>query len=376
MSVYYNDNDPACQRWLRKLMRARVIPKGNIDGRSIRQVQTPELRGYDQCHFFAGVGGWAFALRLARWEGPVWTGSCPCQPFSVAGRRRGRRDERHLWPLWWRLIAECHPPVIFGEQVASALGREWLSGVRSSLESVGYSVGAADLCAAGVGAPHIRQRLFWVADAEPDGRKGAESTEWPKASRGRRPAESSQEAGRLAYSNGGNAGDGGIQRGGEHRQRAKDGGTGGLELAPNDGRDEGGAEPGGRDVAGGCGTGRLGDAGGAERPTPRARGPLSEVEGQGTRAVKSLPASEYDGPWGDFALIPCADGKLRRVPAESQLLGVADGLPACLADLPAECGFPLARKGAVADRAVILRGIGNAIVPQVAATFVKAYMET
>src|SRR5690606_9334954 len=91
-------------------------------------------------------------------------GSCPCQPFSSAGKRQGERDKRHLWPEFYRLIKECNPPVVFGEQVASPLGRKWLAGVRADLEALGYAVGAADLCAAGVNAPHIRQRLYWVAD--------------------------------------------------------------------------------------------------------------------------------------------------------------------------------------------------------------------
>src|SRR5690606_40978082 len=63
------------------------------------------------------------------------------------------------------IFDQCRPPIIFGEQVASKDGRLWLTGVRSDLEALGYAVGAADLCAAGVGAPHIRQRLYWLADA-------------------------------------------------------------------------------------------------------------------------------------------------------------------------------------------------------------------
>ncbi|MBT8428286.1 MAG: DNA cytosine methyltransferase, partial [Gammaproteobacteria bacterium] len=118
-------------------------------------------------HAFAGIGGWPFALRLAGWpdDVAVWTGSCPCQPFSVAGKRKGAADERNLWPQWRRLIAQCHPSIIFGEQVTGQAGVAWLSNVRRDLEALGYAVGAADLCAAGIGAPHLRQRLFWVAYA-------------------------------------------------------------------------------------------------------------------------------------------------------------------------------------------------------------------
>src|SRR5207237_5912839 len=96
---------------------------------------------------------------------PVWTGSCPCQPFSSAGKQNGTEDARHLWPWMRHLMFRCRPAIAFGEQVASCLGREWLAGVRANLETLGYSVGAADLCAAGVGSPHRRQRLFWVADS-------------------------------------------------------------------------------------------------------------------------------------------------------------------------------------------------------------------
>ena len=101
----------------------------------------------------------------AGWEGPVWTGSCPCQPLSSAGQRKGHADERHLWPAFQQLISECRPSTfVFGEQVASKDGREWFAAVRADLEHMGYACGAADLSAAGVGAPHIRQRLYWVAN--------------------------------------------------------------------------------------------------------------------------------------------------------------------------------------------------------------------
>lgn len=162
---YYNDNDPYVTQWLQNLSDNGMIPHGHIDEREIQKVRARGLLNYTQCHFFAGIGGWSEALRLAGWpkELPVWTGSCPCQPFSVAGKKEGDQDERNLWPYFKSLIEECMPPVVFGEQVASPLGREWFSGVRIEMEALGYSVGASDLCAAGIGAPHIRQRLFWVA---------------------------------------------------------------------------------------------------------------------------------------------------------------------------------------------------------------------
>ncbi|WP_288829488.1 DNA cytosine methyltransferase [uncultured Paraburkholderia sp.] len=167
MTAWYNEHDPYAAQWLRNLIAARLIAPGDVDERDIRDVTPQELARYDQCHFFAGIGTWSYALRLAGWPDarPVWTGSCPCQPFSAAGRGLGFADERHLWPVWFRLIAQCRPGVVFGEQAASRDGLDWLDLVHADLEGARYAVGAVDLCAAGVGAPHIRQRLWFVAHA-------------------------------------------------------------------------------------------------------------------------------------------------------------------------------------------------------------------
>ena len=166
MPALYNENDPKVAAWLRELIAQGHLPSGDVDERSIIDLDHAHIPG--TAHFFAGIGGWPYALALAGWPSarPVWTGSCPCQPFSCAGSRLGADDPRHLWPEWFRLIRECRPTAIFGEQVASAAGRRWLAGVRCDLESLGYAGGAAELCAASVGTPHIRQRLFWVADIE------------------------------------------------------------------------------------------------------------------------------------------------------------------------------------------------------------------
>jgi DNA (cytosine-5)-methyltransferase 1 len=172
LTAYYNEIDPYAAQWLRNLIVANLIAPGDVDERSIVDVRPDDLKGYGQCHFFAGIGGWSYALRIAGWpdDKPVWTGSCPCQPLSVAGQRKGHADERHLWPAFYRLIAERSPSIVFGEQVASKDGREWLAGIRADLEGLGYACGAADLCAAGVGAPHIRQRIYWLADSDENGR--------------------------------------------------------------------------------------------------------------------------------------------------------------------------------------------------------------
>jgi len=166
--AYYNEFDSKTAAWLRELIAAGLIAPGDVDERSITDVQASDLVEYTQCHFFAGIGGWSYALRLAGWpdDQPVWTGSCPCQAFSTAGRQDGFSDARHLWPEWFRLIRECRPDRIFGEQVENAVGHGWLDLVSTDLEAQGYAVGAAVLGAHSVHAPHKRQRLYFVADAE------------------------------------------------------------------------------------------------------------------------------------------------------------------------------------------------------------------
>jgi DNA (cytosine-5)-methyltransferase 1 len=160
----YNEIEPYAIQWLRNLIGSGHLPEGKVDERSIQDLRPDELE--DESHFFAGIGGWPLALQLAGWEGPVWTGSCPCQPFSAAGKRGGFDDERHLWPAWFHLIGERMPPVIFGEQVASRDGLAWLDLVQADLEGLGYTVGAVVAPAAGFGAPHIRSRLYFVAHSE------------------------------------------------------------------------------------------------------------------------------------------------------------------------------------------------------------------
>ncbi|WP_405053481.1 MULTISPECIES: DNA cytosine methyltransferase [unclassified Sphingopyxis] len=141
-----------------------MIADGDVDERDIRDILPSELAGYTQCHFFAGIGVWSYALRMAGWpdDRPVWTASPPCQPFSAAGRGGGVADERHLFPHLHHLIRVQRPPNFFGEQVASKDGLGWLDLVQADMEAEDYSGGAFDLCAAGVGAPHIRQRLSLV----------------------------------------------------------------------------------------------------------------------------------------------------------------------------------------------------------------------
>ena len=340
MSAFYNEIDPYAAQWLRNLIAAGHIAPGDVDERSIVDVQPADLAGYDQCHFFAGIGGWSHALRLAGWadDRPVWTGSCPCQPFSAAGKRKGVDDARHLWPEFRRLIAECSPPVVFGEQVASADGRTWLAGVRADLEALVYAVGAADLCAASVGAPHIRQRLWWVADAN-QGQRGrladGEGRLGDGAATGRVEGDGLAQSGgatrRRADADGGLAGDGGLQPGWQHGQQPQDGRAGGMGDAD--------------------------DAGLPQRPEPEGR---SAVGHEG-------PAADAPGPlgfWSAFDLLPCTDGKARRV--EPGTFPLAHGSTFKL-------GSGSAFEGK--SRVGMLRAYGNAIVPPVAAEFIAAFME-
>lgn len=168
MAAYYNEIDPYAGQWLRNLIHEGFIAPGVVDERSIEDVTPDDLRGFTQCHFFAGIGIWSYALRQAGWrdDQQVWTGSCPCQPFSSAGKSAGFDDERHLWPHFHYLIEKLKPGAIFGEQVASKDGLAWLDLVQADLEGANYATAAVDICSAGFGSPNIRQRLYWVADAE------------------------------------------------------------------------------------------------------------------------------------------------------------------------------------------------------------------
>lgn len=177
MTAWYNEPDLYAAQWLENLIAAGHIASGVVDRRPIQDIEAYELSGFTQCHFFAGIGIWSHALRRAGWQDdwPIWTGSCPCQPFSNAGKQKGFQDDRHLWPYWFAFIEQCRPSVIVGEQVASALA--WFDIVSVDLERANYSIGASDLCAASYDGAHIRQRLYFVGmadddDARSQGREG------------------------------------------------------------------------------------------------------------------------------------------------------------------------------------------------------------
>jgi DNA (cytosine-5)-methyltransferase 1 len=187
VTAYYNEFDAGKAAWLRNLIEEGLIAHGIVDERSIEAVEPGDLAGFDQCHFFAGIGLWSLCLRRAGWpdDRPVWTGSCPCGPFSVAGKGLGFADPRHLWPQWFRLIRERRPVVLFGEQSDAAV--EWIDLVSTDLEGFGYAVGSPDIPAAGFGGAHRRQRFGFVADADNaewwSDRAPWRDGDWPKLGR-------------------------------------------------------------------------------------------------------------------------------------------------------------------------------------------------
>jgi DNA (cytosine-5)-methyltransferase 1 len=166
--AYYNEFDKQAAAGLRELIKTGVITEGEVDERSIADVRPNDLCGFVRCHFFAGAGVWDYALQVAGWpvDREIWTGSAPCQAFSVAGEGKGTGDHRDLWPVFAALIRERGPDTIVGEQVSAAIGFGWLDRLRTDLEAEDYAVGSLVCGAHSAGADHIRQRVYWVADTE------------------------------------------------------------------------------------------------------------------------------------------------------------------------------------------------------------------
>jgi DNA (cytosine-5)-methyltransferase 1 len=357
LTAYYNENDAFSAAWLRLLIEGGHIAQGDVDERSIVDVQPDDLKGYDQCHFFAGIGIWSYALRCAGWpdDRRVWTGSCPCQPFSAAGQRKGFDDARHLWPHWFRLIRECRPESIFGEQVDKAL--LWLDLVSGDMEGEGYAVGAAVLGAHSVGAPHIRQRLYFVAKSEhmrlDAGGTGDGRAEEIARSESRQITVGCSGTGvGLADANGGRC----EQRNPCERGISESGA--GSELGDSAQRGFGmrGSAPGS--------SGRLAftkPSGVAQGDTKRER--LEGHSGDGCDGNESrwlgedaagpvTEASILGGFWRDAEWLWCRDGKYR----------------------PVEPGtFPLVTR--YPNRVGTLRGYGNALCAPQAQAFIEAAME-
>lgn len=307
---YYNEWDKGAAAWLRELIKQGQIPFGVVDERSITEVKPEDLDGFTQCHFFAGIGGWPLALRLAgvSEDTPCWTGSPPCQPFSAAGKQLGQFDPRHLAPVFLDLISECRPPVLFGEQVAPAIAKSWMCDLQTHLEGEDYAVGFAVLPACGVGAPHKRERLFF----------GAYQLAYTDSERLQRERRDCYPQGR---------------EGQNIRQAGLLNGTGAKtdELAnPSQ-----------------FGWGK-------ERENTRGGAIGDSEEGWASRRGTSggdNTTNSHHGFWSDADWLGCRDGKFR--PVEPDTFPLANGIPA---------------------RVGRLRGYGNAIVPQVAAEFITAFM--
>lgn len=335
---YYNDFDKGAAAWLRELIKAGLIPNGYVDDRSITDVTPSDLEGFTQCHFFAGIGGWSYALQLAGIPASarLWTGSPPCQPFSVAGKQLGQLDERHLAPTFMRLVAQCRPAILFGEQVAAAIGKHWLDDLFTELEREGYACGAAVLPAASVGSPHKRDRLFFgaVGDANCERHYGVDAL-LREDERQRREAviletSRSSEFGCMADTNDTRSqGWGGVPERADQQPAGAAGVAGSM------------AQPYGEQ----------------QRQSTESR-ECDEHEQGGRKQDTAAPAgfrsnnatNPHHGFWSDADWIGCRDGKFR--PVESGTFPLANGIPA---------------------RVGRLRGYGNAIVPQVAAEFIKAF---
>ena len=341
MAAYYNEIDPYAAQWLRNLIEAGHIANGVVDERSIEDIKPDELVGYTQCHFFAGIGVWSLALRRAGWPDnrPVWTGSCPCQPFSAAGAGAGFADERHLWPAFHHLIAQCKPAVILGEQVASKAVDPWVDLVHADLEAVGYAFGAVPFPSSSVGAPHIRDRLYWVADtlrprSLPGAFAGVHRVEESPGTRHGQP-ERLGAAGRMADADGRNTSAERKQRSRKQRQQPQDCGCSGVAFellanAPCCGRSEECQDAGRRSI----GNSQEGRHAGSEH------------------GCCDMHAGPVNGFWSAADWIFCRDGKWR----------------------PVEPGtFPLAH--GTSSRVGRLRAYGNAINAEAAAQFIAAYME-
>ncbi|RLO16168.1 DNA cytosine methyltransferase [Klebsiella pneumoniae] len=372
----YNEIDPFAAQWLRNLIAAGHIAPGEVDERSIEDVTPDDLRGFTQCHFFAGIGVWSHSLRLAGWpdDKPVWTGSCPCQPFSAAGKGDGFADERHLWPHFFHLISERRPQHVFGEQVASGNANTWFDLVQADMEGMGYAFGLVPFTSAGIGAPHIRERAYWVANAY----RVISYRRGDVRAPGRDEYSNGGDDDRLADSNHDRQQPG--QGAGCRRQCAEQGidiGRGGQNGGLGNANVARLERLGGNDGA----EGREGTTGPAAAPgvydgmanakgkgfphgrTGEAQPIIAETDGE---AFSTRPL-EVNGFWRDADWLLCRDGKWR--PVEPGTFPLVDGAAARMGRVE-----PGVARVASSNRVGRLKGYGNAINAQAAAAFIRAYM--
>ncbi|MFH0105559.1 DNA cytosine methyltransferase [Pseudomonas aeruginosa] len=351
-TAYYNEIDPYAAQWLRNLIAAGHIAPGDVDERSIEDVHPDDLKHYTQCHFFAGIGVWSLALRRAGWpdDRPVWTGSCPCQPFSSAGEGAGFDDPRHLWPHFAWLIRQRRPGEVLGEQVASKDAEPWLDLVQADLEAMEYAFGAIAFPSAGIGAPHIRDRTYWVANAMrpglfPGSLSGIYRGEESPGSRDGEP----ERPGAI-----GGMGDASGQGLGERvclgRVSCREAGAETGEATQRTGIYLGGMA----NADGGHSSSEREQHGRQLGLHPEDRGDLRSNH----RGARDEPSGRLErarpvnGLWADADWLFCRDGKWR--PVEPGTFPLAHGAP---------------------SRVGRLRAYGNAINAEAATQFIAAYME-
>lgn len=349
--AYYNENNPFAAQWLRNLIAAGHIAPGEVDERSIEDVTPDDLRGFTQCHFFAGIGVWSHSLRLAGWpdDKPVWTGSCPCQPFSAAGKGDGFTDERHLWPHFFHLISERRPQHVFGEQVAAGNANSWFDLVQADLEGLGYAFGLVPFTSAGIGAPHIRERAYWVAHAS-SGRYDRRTEATGQEARAGAGIAIGVGIGGLGNANvarleGLSGNDGAAGREGATGPAAAPGFHDGLANTDNEQNSI---------AVSGCGH--------EHASTGREQDPAASAGLCG-----DYWTLEVNGFWRDADWLFCRDGKWR--PVEPGTFPLVDGAAARLGRVE-----PGVARVASSNRVGRLKGYGNAINAQAAAAFICAYM--
>jgi len=342
MAAYYNEWDKKNAAWLRELIKQNLIAPGEVDERSILAVSPDDLKGFQQCHFFAGIGGWSYALRLSGIpdDQPVWTGSPPCQPFSVAGLKKGYHDERHLTPAFINLISQCHPSIVFGEQVSAAVSKGWLDDLFTELEEQVYACGASVLPAASVGAPHKRERVFFGAILLDDPQRDGWDAWWNRHHQrdDRKQSDTDGQTCRMA-----NADPERLQREWPHDMSV---GWEKPHVRPSGLCDRTGNCAVAQSVRTECNGKRLS---GSSKGHRKKKGRTS-TESSGCRDSCDTTDTNYCF-WSDADWLFCKDGKFR--PVESGTFPLAHGIPA---------------------RVGRLRGYGNAIVPQLASEFVNAFL--